>query len=169
MKAPSTMTANVRPATTRPSLGRVGQVSLVAAVIASIDNVALGLVLRSGLAIDPAFPPLTPAAIVVFTMTFTLAGGAVFAVMVRRRPADAVHRFTILAVVVLILSLAAPLSLLGATEAQWPGVSTTAAFALVPLHLVAATVLVAAIRRSFPVGRGGEKIDRGPTVRAPGP
>ena len=152
------MTAYVRPATTRPSLGRVGRVSLVAAVIASIVNVALGLVLRTGLAIDPAFPPLAPAAIVVFTVVFTLIGGAVFAVMVRRRPADAVRRFTILAVVVLILSLAAPLSLLGATEAQWPGVSTTAALALVPLHLVAATVLISAIRRSFTVGPDGGEV-----------
>ena len=125
--------------------------SLVAAVIASIANVALGVILRSGLAIDPAFRPLTPAAIAVLTVVFTLIGGAVFAVMVHRRPADAVRRFTILAIVVLILSLAAPLSLLGATEAQWPGASTTAAFALVPLHLVAATVLVVAIRRSFRV------------------
>ena len=149
------MTAHVQPTTTRPPLGRVGRVSLVAAVIASIANVALGLILRSGLAIDPAFPPLTPAAIVIFTFVFTLIGGAVFAVMVRRRPADAVHRFTILAAVVLILSLGAPLSLLGATEAQWPGVSTTAAFALAPLHLVAATVLVVAIRRSFAVVPGG--------------
>lgn len=138
--------------TNRPSLGRVGRVSLTAAMISAIVNVALGSGLRIGLAIDPAFRPLAPAGIVVVTVVFTLIGGAVFAVMARRGRADAVRRFTILAVVVAILSLAAPLSLLGPAQAQSVGVSTTAVLALMPLHLVAATVLVVAIRRSFRPG-----------------
>jgi hypothetical protein len=86
------------------------------------------------------------------TFVFTCIGGAVFAVIARRWPTDAVRRFTIVAIVALVASLAAPLSLLGATQAQWPGVSTTAAFALIPLHAVAAIVLLVTIRRSFGSG-----------------
>ena len=132
-----------------PIPGRVGRAALGAALISALANVAIGSVLRRGLAIDSAFAPLTPGPIVVFTVALTLIGGAVFGVMSRRRQADAVPRFTVVAVIVTIVSLAAPLSLLGATEAQWPGVSPTAAFALMPLHLLAATVLVLTIRRSF--------------------
>jgi hypothetical protein len=76
----------------------------------------------------------------------------VFAVIARRWPTDAVRRFTIVAIVVLIVSLAGPLSLLGATQAQQPGVSTPAGFALVPLHVVAAIVMLVTIRRSFRSG-----------------
>ena len=86
------------------------------------------------------------------TFAFTCIGGVVFAVIARGWPTDAVRRFTTVAIVVLIVSLAAPLSLLGATQAQSPGVSTTAVFALVPLHVVAAIVLVVTIRRSFRSG-----------------
>jgi hypothetical protein len=75
--------------------------------------------------------------------------GAVFAVIARLWPTDAVRRFTIVAVVVVIVSLGAPLSLFGASQAQWPGVSTVAALALIPLHIVAAMVLVVSIRRTF--------------------
>lgn len=77
-----------------------------------------------------------------------------FAVIVRLWPSDAVRRFTIVAVVV-VVSLGAPLSLLGATAAQWPGVSPIAAFALMPLHLVAATVLVMTVERSFRIRPDG--------------
>ncbi|HET9758032.1 MAG TPA: hypothetical protein VFP66_16140 [Candidatus Limnocylindrales bacterium] len=57
--------------------------------------------------------------------------------------------------VVVVVSLGAPLSLLGATTAQWPGVSPIAAFALMPLHLVAATALVMTVKRSFRVTPDG--------------
>ena len=86
------------------------------------------------------------------SFAFTCIGGVVFALIARRWPTDAVRRFTIVAIVVLIGSLAAPLSLLGATQAQSPGVSTTAVLALIPLHAVAAIVLVVTIRRSFRSG-----------------
>ena len=145
------MTELVDPATTALSLGRIGRTTLVAAVISALANVALGAALRSGLAIDPVFAPLGPASIVVFTVALTLVGGAVFAVIARRRPTDAVRRFTIVAVVAAVVSLVAPLSLLGATQTQWPGVSTVAALALMPLHVVAAIALVVSIRRSFRV------------------
>jgi hypothetical protein len=145
------MTELAEPAPTALSLARIGRATLVAAVISALANVALGAALRSGLAIDPVFAPLTPASIVVFTVTLTLVGGAAFAVIARRRPTDAVRRFTIVAVVVGIVSLGAPLSLLGASQAEWPGVSTVVALALMPLHMVAAVVLVVSIRRSFRV------------------
>ena len=141
------------PATASPSLGRIARATLIAATISALANVALATALRIGLGIDPAFRPLNPAGVAVLTFAFTCIGGVVFAVIARRWPTDAVRRFTIVAIVVLIISLAAPLSLLGATQGEWTlGVSTTAVLALIPLHLVAATVLVVTIRRSFPSG-----------------
>jgi hypothetical protein len=140
------------PATASPSLGRIGRVTLIAATIAAVANVVLATALRIGLAIDPVFAPLSPAAVAVVTLALTCAGGVVFAVIARRWPTDAVRRFTIVAIAVLIVSLTAPLNLLGATETERPGVSTSAVLALIPLHVVAATVLVVAIRRSFRSG-----------------
>jgi Family of unknown function (DUF6069) len=140
------------PATASPSLGRIGRATLIAATISALANVALATALRIALGIDPVFGPLSPAAVAVVTVAFTCIGGVVFAVIARRWPTDAVRRFTIVAIVVLIVSLAAPLSLLGATQAERPGVSTTAVLALIPLHVVAAIVFVVTIRRSFRAG-----------------
>jgi hypothetical protein len=140
------------PATASPSLGGIGRATLIAATISALANIALATALRIGLGSDPVFRPLSPASVAVLTFAFTCIGGVVFAVIARRWPTDAVRRFTIVAIVMLIVSLAAPLSLLGATQAQWPGVSTTAVFALIPLHVVAAIVLVVTIRRSFRSG-----------------
>jgi Family of unknown function (DUF6069) len=144
------------PATASPSLGRIGRATLIAATISAFANVALATALRIGLGIDPAYRPLNPAAVAVLTFAFTCVGGVVFAVIARRWPTDAVRRFTIVAIVVLIVSLAAPLSLLGATQSQWTlGASTTAVLALIPLHVVAAIVLVVTVRRSFRSGSRG--------------
>lgn len=142
----------LEPATASPPLRRIGRVTLIAATISALANVILATVLRIGLGIDPVFGPLGPAGVAVLTFALTCIGGVVFAVIARRWPADAVRRFTIVAIVVLIVSLVAPLSLLGATPAQSPGVSTTAALALIPLHAVAAIVLVVTVRRSFGSG-----------------
>ena len=141
-----------RPAAASPSLGEIGRATLIAATISALANVVLATALRVGLGIDPVFAPLSPAAVAVFTVVNTCVGGVVFAFIARRWPADAVRRFTIVAIVALIVSLAAPLSLLGASQAQQPGVSTIAALALVPLHVVAAIVLVVTIRRTFGSG-----------------
>src|SRR4029450_11611694 len=138
------------PTTASPSLGRIARATLIAATISALANVALATALRIGLGIDPAFRPLNPAGVAVVTFAFTCIGGAVFAVIARRWPSDAVRRFTIVAIVVLIVSLAPPLSPLSATQSELTlGVSTTAVFALIPLHVVAAIVLVVTIRRSF--------------------
>ena len=140
------------PATASPSLRRIGRATLIAATVSALANVALATAFRIGLGIDPVFRPLSQAGVAVLTFAFTCIGGVVFAVIARRWPTDAVRRFTIVAIVMLIVSLAAPLSLLGATRAEWPGVSTAAVFALMPLHVVAAIVLVVTIRRSFGSG-----------------
>jgi hypothetical protein len=142
----------LEPATASPSLGRIGRATLVAATISALANVALSTALRIALGIDAVFRPLSPAGVAVVTVAFTCIGGVVFAVIARRWPTDAVRRFTMVAIAALIISLALPLSLLRATQAEWPGVSTTAVFALIPLHVVAAIVLVVTIRRSFGSG-----------------
>jgi hypothetical protein len=139
--------------TASPSLRRIGRATLIAATISALVNVALATALRIGLGLDPAFRPLNPAGVAVLTFAFTCIGGVVFAIIARRWPTDAVRRFTIVAIAVFIVSLAAPLSLLGATQSEWTlGASTTAVLALIPLHVVAAIVLVVTIRRLFRSG-----------------
>jgi uncharacterized protein DUF6069 len=137
------MTTTMATTATPASLGLVVRASVIAAAISALVHVALGSAFRTGLGIDPMFAPLSPTAIIAFTVALTLVGGAVFAVIADRWPTDAVRCFTIVAVVVATVSPGAPLSLLGASPAQWPGVSTLAALALMPLHMVAATVLAA--------------------------
>ena len=141
------MTTLTALATMHLPIGRIARATLRAASISALANVALGSALRAGLGVDPVFAPLQPGPIIVITVASTFIGGAVFAVIARRWPTDAARRFTIVAILVDIVSLAAPISLLGATEAQRPGVSTLAALALVPLHVVAAIVMVVTIRR----------------------
>jgi hypothetical protein len=101
------MTATMATTATPASLGRVVRASVIAAAISALVNVALGSAFRTGLGIDPMFAPLSPAAIIAFTVALTLVGGAVFVVIARRWPTDAVRRFTIVAVVVAIVSLGA--------------------------------------------------------------
>ena len=141
-----------QPATASPSLRRIARATLVAATISVVANVVLATALRVGLGIDPVFRPLNPPAVAIVTALFTCLGGVVFALIAHRWPADAVRRFTIVAIAVLIVSFAAPLSLLLAADAQEQGVTTTAALAPIPLHIVAALVMVVTIRRSFGSG-----------------
>ncbi|BAL89907.1 hypothetical protein AMIS_46870 [Actinoplanes missouriensis 431] len=123
--------------------GRVVVQGLVATAVAVVLNVAVGLALRAALGVDEAFLPLTPGAIAFFTLLSSLAGVVAY-LIVRRWSARA---FPIIAFGVAAVSLAGPLNLLRAGDADWEGLTTGAALALIPLHILPAVVLVVAFRR----------------------
>lgn len=121
---------------------------LVAIAVAVALNLVVGLGLRAALGVSDQFLPLTPGAIVFFTLLPSLAGVVLFLIL-RRAPARV---FPIVALSVAVVSLIAPLGLLGADAADWAGLTTGAALALLPLHLLPAVVLVAVlVPRTQPV------------------
>ena len=127
----------------RPTLQRAAVVAAAAAAL----NVALALLLRAVTGTSGDFTPLQPGPVAVVTLVGVLAG--LLAHLLLRRFTTRLDRlFPGLVVVAALLSLGGPVSLLGASPADQPGVTDAAALSLVPLHLVvAAAVLVAVLRR----------------------
>ncbi|MET8508387.1 DUF6069 family protein [Streptomyces sp. NPDC004787] len=118
----------------------------VAAVVAAALNTAVAVVARTALDLDPRFIGLKPAMVITATLFTMLAGTGVF-LLIRRFTARAERIFTILAIAFAVLSVASPISLLGASPADQPGVSDAAALCLIPLHLIPAPVLLVALFR----------------------
>lgn len=118
----------------------------VAAIVAAVLNAIVAVAATAISDIDSAFLPLQPAMVAGFTLGAMLVGTGVYLVI--RRFAKRPERvFTIVALVFGVLSIASPLSLLGASQASQPGVSDTAALWLIPLHLIPAPVLVLGLFR----------------------
>jgi hypothetical protein len=126
--------------------GRIWAVGLLATLVGILLNLGVGLGLRASLDISGAFLPLTPGAIVFFTL-IPMVLGVLFYQILRATSGRADSVFTVVVAVLAVLSLAAPLSLLGADVKDWEGLTTGAALSLIPLHLVPAVVLVVAMTR----------------------
>jgi len=146
-----TTTPSPAPAAGPPAMGRsriLVQRAAVVVAAAVVLNVALALLLRAVTGTSGAFMPLQPGPVAIVTLVGVLVGLLVH-VLFRRLMARPDRVFAGLVVVGALLSLGGPLSLLGASPADQPGVTDAAALSLVPLHLVpAAAVLVAVLRRS---------------------
>ncbi|MFG2044482.1 DUF6069 family protein [Dactylosporangium sp. NPDC048998] len=129
--------------------GRIWGAGLLAALVGVFLNLGVGLGLRAALDIDNKFLPLTPGAIVFFTF-IPMVFGVLFYQILRAVSGRANAVFAIVVLGLAVLSLAAPLSLLGADAKDWEGLTTGAALALIPLHLLPAVVLVFALTRLQP-------------------
>jgi hypothetical protein len=128
------------------------QRAAVIAAAAVVLNVALALLLRAVTGTSGDFVPLQPGPVAVVTLVGVLVGLLVH-LLLRRLTARPERIFAALVVVGALLSLGGPLSLLGASPTDQPGVTDAAALSLVPLHLVAAAaVLVAVVRRPATAG-----------------
>jgi hypothetical protein len=115
-------------------LRRVGLA--VAAAVAG--NLVLSQLLAAAVDADPDFVGLQPAPVAVASAVGVLLGAGLLVVLRRLgRPG----LFLPLVAVGALLSLGGPLNLLGATQAEQPGVSDAAALALLPLHLLVAAVV----------------------------
>jgi hypothetical protein len=136
----TTATATATATTRRHGLpARAG----VAAGLAVIGNLALSQALASAVDADPDFIGLQPASVAVASAFGVLLGVLTFVVLARR---GWERLFVPLVAVGALLSLGGPVSLLSATQAQQPGVSDSAALALIPLHVLVATVVAVVLR-----------------------
>jgi hypothetical protein len=128
----------------------------VTALAAMAVNVVLAQALRAVTGTSSDFLPMQPGPVAIATLVGVAAGGVLYLVLRRflRRP---VPVFVGLVVLGALLSLGGPLSMLGASPADQPGVTDRAALSLVPLHLVpAAAVLLAVVGRRRNAGRTSE-------------
>jgi hypothetical protein len=144
---PPTTTPTASNPTRRAERGRSDRQPAVARVAAAAATAAVAnLVLSRGLAAavdaDSEFIPLQPGPVAVASVVGVLLGAAAYAVL---RRMGLQRLFVPLVAVGALLSLGGPLSLLGATPAEQPGVTDAAALALIPLHLLAAVVAAAVL------------------------
>jgi hypothetical protein len=140
MSTTSTAPQHTDSAGSRPLAGRLAAAAGAAAVL----NVLLALVLRAATGTSGDFLPLQPGPVAVATVVGVLAGALVFLLLRRflRRPEPV---FIGLVLAGTALSLAGPLSMLGASPADQPGVTDTAALSLLPLHVVPAVAVLVAV------------------------
>jgi Family of unknown function (DUF6069) len=110
----------------------------IAAVAAVVVNVVLQLLAVALFDIPDDFEHIELRAVIVSTLIGVIAAGLVYAI-VARSAEDPARTFTIVAVVALLLSLAAPLSL-GFDE-------TAAVLTLVLMHVLTAAIVIAAFTR----------------------
>jgi hypothetical protein len=114
-------------------LGRRLALALAAAVG---GNLVLSQVLAAAVDADPDFLALQAGPVAVASAVGVLLGAALYAVLRRLRRPRLLVRWSRRAP----CSARRPLGLLGATQAEQPGVSDAAALALIPLHLLVAVV-----------------------------
>ncbi len=96
--------------------------------------------------IPPEFEHLALRAVIVSTLAAVLAAGLVYA-LIARRAHNPDRTFTIVALVALVLSLLAPLSVGLQDPPEYPGTDAASVGTLMAMHVVAATITIAALTR----------------------
>jgi len=124
----------------------VGLGTVVAAVVANLIVWAIGGAI---VGYDPRFSPLaSPGGAFLFTLVPAIVATLIYAGLLRFA-ADPARVFTILAVVLLVLSLIPDLTYIPTV----PGASVRQTAVLMAMHVVAAVVIVGGLTRVRPVGR----------------
>jgi hypothetical protein len=118
----------------------------LAAVAAVVANVVLRAIAVAVFDIPDAFEHLALRAVIVSTLVGVIAAGAVYAV-VARFAKDPARTFTIVAVVALVLSLLAPLSVGLEDPPEYPGTDAGSIGTMMAMHVVAAVIAIAALTR----------------------
>ena len=116
----------------------------LAAVAAVAVNVAARALATALFDIPDAFEHLALRAVIVSTLAGVVAGGLVFAV-ISRFARDPVRTFRIVAVVAVVLSLAAPLSVGLQDPPEYPGTDAAAVGTLMLMHVLTAAIVVLAL------------------------
>lgn len=112
-----------------------------------VANVLVSVVLATALGISPAFMPIQPISVAIFTFIGVLGAVVAFAIVARvsRRPA---RTFVWVAAIALVLSLIPNVGLaLNPAGAPFVGITPTAMAALSVLHVIAAAVSVGLLLR----------------------
>jgi hypothetical protein len=118
----------------------------LAAVAAVVVNVLVRALAIAVFDIPEAFEHLALRAVIVSTLVGVIAAALVFAI-VKRRAVNPVRTFTIIAVVALVLSLAAPLSVGLQDPPEYPGTDAAAVGTLMLMHVLTAAIVVLVFTR----------------------
>lgn len=118
----------------------------VAAVLATVANVVLRALAIALFDIPDAFEHLALRAVIVSTVAGVLAAGVVYAIVARvSRTPD--RTFTIVAIVALVLSLIAPLTVGLEDPPEYPGTDAASVGTLMAMHVVAAAIAIVTLTR----------------------
>lgn len=118
----------------------------VAAVLATVANVVLRALAIAVFDIPDAFEHLALRAVIVSTVAGVLAAGVVYAIVARvSRTPD--RTFTIVAIVALVLSLIAPLTVGLEDPPEYPGTDAASVGTLMAMHVVAAAIAIVTLTR----------------------
>jgi Family of unknown function (DUF6069) len=118
----------------------------LAAVVAVVANVLVRALAVAIFDIPDAFEHLALRAVIVSTLAGVIAAGLVYA-LIARRAREPARTFTIVAVVALLLSLIAPLSVGLEDPPEYPGTDAASVGTLMAMHVVAATTCIAVFTR----------------------
>lgn len=129
------------------TIGSILLQGLIAALVASVVNVFLSLILRNVLDIDDAFEPLRVGPVITMTMISVLLGTGVY-LLLRRFVKRPNRVFTIVALGTAAVSCFGPITMLNSTTEEYPGLTDAAALSLIPLHILPALIVVAALTRN---------------------
>ena len=121
----------------------------LAAVAAVVANVLLRALAIAAFDIPPEFEHLALRAVILSTLAGVLAAGLVYA-LIARFAMNPARTFTIVAIVALLLSLLAPLSVGLEDPPEYPGTDAAAIGTMMAMHVVAAAIAVAALTRRRP-------------------
>jgi Family of unknown function (DUF6069) len=121
--------------------------TLIAAAAAVVVNVLVRALAISVFDIPDAFEHLALRAVIVSTLIGVIAAAVVYA-LIARRARDPVRTFTIAAIVALVLSLAAPLSVGLQDPPEYPGTDAASVGTLMLMHVTTAAIVVWAFSRA---------------------
>ncbi len=129
------------------SIGRVAIAALAAAVAAVIGNIIVATLVKAVATIPPEFVPFGLGRYVLFTVLGVI-GAAVVYWILGRLGGDPVRRFTIIAIVVLLLSFIPDLGMLFSDF--FPGATPAGVIGLMLMHVVTAVACIILFPRLAP-------------------
>jgi uncharacterized protein DUF6069 len=129
------------------SLGKALKTGAIAGVIAAVTNVAISAIARGSFGASDDFVPLTPGAILTWTILGALMGAVGWRLIVNTS-ARSRALLTRLVPTVLVLSLIPDVALF--TAGSIAGKTTSGVVALMVMHVVTAAIVVTAYRKVMP-------------------
>jgi len=131
----------------RATLGQIIRAGLTAAVLAAVVNVIIGFVAAPVVDAPAQLAPMQPVSIAVSTIAGVLLATVVFAFINRfsSRPA---RLFTIVALVLLVLSYSNPIVIMGSDSPRFAGMTWPIAFVAMVMHTVAAAFSIVMLTRT---------------------
>ena len=118
----------------------------IAAVAATVANVLLRAIAIAVFDIPDAFEHLALRAVILSTVLAMIAAGLLYWI-IARLSGNPDRTFTIVALIALVLSLVAPLTVGLEEPPEYPGTDAASVGTLMAMHVVAAVIAIAALTR----------------------